>query len=242
MNTTWHSQFLLGFFFFLEGGRGRALFVSWNISTLGYKYFLSDLIELLYVFKSYSVEFKFTLFDLPTYEITYENVGNQVEYILLVYILSVQLYDVQVEVAEKRWGSWRKCPFSPSSLIVGALLYIARNNSKWSCCNVWMLTYFPCCFFANPANVCHKNDIKKGAGDRMPWSCVLKLSRSFFGTHMIRITGMRNPDAGAGNAKICTTGCQVPQLVTAVWNPDKGAGLAKCRREQSCRRAFCAFS
>ena len=64
------------------------------------------------------------------YRITYENVGNQVEYLLLAYILSVQLYDIQVEVPEKRWGSWSKCPFSPPSLTIGALLYIARNNSK----------------------------------------------------------------------------------------------------------------
>ena len=65
-----------------------------------------------------------------TYRITYENVGNQMEYLLLVYILSVQLYDIQVEVSEKGWGSWSKCPFSPSSLAIGAVLYIARNKPK----------------------------------------------------------------------------------------------------------------
>ena len=77
--------------------------------------------------------------------------------------------------------------------------------------------FFPVIFFSfpSPTNVCPINDIKRGAGDRKPRSCVLKLS-SFFGRHMIRITGMRNPDAGAGSAKIGTTGCQAPQLVTAV--------------------------
>ena len=64
-----------------------------------------------------------------TYRITYENVGNQVEYLsLLVYILSVQLYGIQVEVPEKRWNSWSKCPFSPSSLTIGAVLHIAPNK------------------------------------------------------------------------------------------------------------------
>ena len=64
-----------------------------------------------------------------------------------------------------------------------------------------MLHHFSCylfiIFFADPANVCHINDIKlRGAGDRKPWSCVLKIS-NFFGKHMIGITVMRNPDTGA---------------------------------------------
>ena len=119
-------------------------------------------------------------------------------------------------------------PFSPSSWTIGSVLYIARNKPKWCCCNVWMFkapVIFPVIiiiiFFASPANVCHIDDIKRGAADRKPWSSVLKLS-SFFGRHMIRVTGMRNPDAGAGSAKICTTGCQAPQLVTACLKPRQG--------------------
>ena len=38
----------------------------------------------------------------------------------------------------------------------------------------------------------------------------------------LRETGMSNPDAGAGSAKICTTGCQAPQLVTACLKPRQG--------------------
>ena len=47
---------------------------------------------------------------------------------LLVYFLSVQLYDIHVEVPEKGWGSWSKYPFQPSSLTIGAVLYNARNK------------------------------------------------------------------------------------------------------------------
>ena len=50
---------------------------------------------------------------------------------LLVYILSVQPYDLQeVEEPDKGRGSGSKCPFAPSSLTIGAVLYIARNKPK----------------------------------------------------------------------------------------------------------------
>ena len=96
-------------------------------------------------------------------------------------------------------------------------------------------------FFASPANVCHIDDIKRGAADRKPWSSLLKLS-SFFGRH--------NYDQGNGYAKSRRWSRQrqnlydrVPSSPTCDCNlkPDKGAGLATCRREQSCRGEFCAF-
>ena len=120
----------------------------------------------------------------------------------------------------EEWGNWNKCPFSLSSLNIGAVLYITRNKPKWCCCNVWMLPPFSLLFiyfFASHANFCRIYDIKRGAGDRKPWSCKLKLS-SLFRRYMIRITVC---------AKIITTGCQAPKLVTTVWNPNKDAGLAK---------------
>ena len=163
---------------------------------------------------------------------------------LLVYILSVQLYDIQVEVPEKGWGNWNKCHFSPLSFTLGVVIYrhIARNKPKRCCCNVWMLSHFSCYFFFRKARKTFAISMAlRGAGDRKPWYCVLKLF-SFFGRHIFRIVGIRIPDAGAGSSKIRTTaGCQAPSVwLSEVWNPDKGVGFAKCR-EQSCRRTFCVL-
>ena len=152
-----------------------------------------------------------------------------------------------MKVPEKGWGIWSN--LSLFALIVNywvRTLHCSKQAQMMllQCLNVQGPGHFSCYYyflFASPANICHIDDIKRGAADRKPWSSVLKLS-SFFGRHMIRVTGMRNPDAGAGSAKICTTGCQAPNLWLHVWNPDKGAGLAKSRREQSSRRAFCTFS
>ena len=136
---------------------------------------------------------------------------------LLVYILSVQLYDIHVKVPEKGWGIWSN--LSLFALIVNywvRTLYCSKQAQMMllQCLNVILFSPLFIIFFfslASPANVCYINDIKRGAKDRKPWSCVLKLS-SFFGRHMIRIAGMRNPDARAGSAKFELQGAKLPNL------------------------------
>ena len=178
-----------------------------------------------------------------TYRITYENVGNQVEYLFTcIHPKCTTIWHTCESAGEGVGHLEQLVPFRPHRELLGPYFILLETSPNDVVAMFECYPRFPCYFvFASPANVCHINGIKRGAGDRKPWSWVLKLS-SLFGRHMIRITGNRNPDTGAVGAKICTTGCQAPQLVTAVWNPNKDAGLAKRRREQSCRRAFCALS
>ena len=148
-----------------------------------------------------------------------------------------------------RWKCWRRSgaaganvPFRPHLSYWCRTLYCPKQAQMIML--LQCLPHFSChsFYFASTENVCHINDIKRDEGDGKPWSCVLKLS-SFFGRHMIRIAGMHNPDAGAGRAKICSTGCRAAHVMTAVsGKPVKGARLSKGRLEQSCRRAFCAFN
>ena len=107
----------------------------------------------------------------------------------------------------------------------------------------FFLFFVYCSLFCKPCKYLPYKWHQRGAKDRKPWSWVLKLS-SFFGRHMVGILGIRNPDAAGEPAapKFVRQCAKLPSMVTAVWNPEKGTGLAKYRREQSCCRAFCAFS
>ena len=69
---------------------------------------------------------------------------------LVVHILSVQLYNIQVQWPDDwGWGSWSKCSFSPSSLTIGAVLYhIVRNKPNLILLQCSNVTPFPCYFFS----------------------------------------------------------------------------------------------
>ena len=93
-------------------------------------------------------------------------------------------------------------PFRPHRSLLVSYFILSETSpnhvaAMFECCPIFLLSFRKTC---KCLVVCHINDLKRGAGDRKPWSCVLKLS-SFFGRHMIRITGIRNPDAGARSAK-----------------------------------------
>ena len=170
------------------------------MSTAGCKDFVNYWIEYLHIFKSYSVEFKFTIFELPNNLRKCWKSGGI--FFLLVYIYIFNCTTVCNTGGNA--GEW-VAQLKKMSLLVLIVNYRCRTL-YWpkqaqiillQCLNVTPFSLL--FFFASSANVCHIIDIKKGAGDRKLWSCVLKLSL-FLGRHIIKIAGMRNPDAEAGSA------------------------------------------
>ena len=83
-----------------------------------------------------------------TYRITYENVGNCVEYLFTcIHPTSVQLYDIQVEVPEKERSSWSKCPFSSASLTMVSYFILSETSpidvvTIFECCLIFPVTFF----------------------------------------------------------------------------------------------------